>query len=91
MQQKEASPAIHFLRYTLPPRAHPCRFYLIMRMVYMFVFHGVEEDIRSDNGGEEEDAATAANGHGKLDAGNGIPPPAHGGRGGIGNGKSKTN
>lgn len=33
------------------------RFYLILRMVYMFVFHGVEEDIRSDNEQEGEDPA----------------------------------
>lgn len=60
-----------------------CRFYLIVRMIYMFVFHGVEEDIRSDN--EEEDGpaastavAAASNGHhdgkGGKDVGNGRPP-----------------
>ena len=59
------------------------RFCLIMRMVYMFVFHGVEEDIRSDND-EGEDADV----HGKVDdTGNGHSP-AHGGV--VANGKSKS-
>lgn len=60
------------------------RFCLIMRMVYMFVFHGVEEDIRSDNDEGEDDADV----HGKVDdTGNGHSP-AHGGV--VANGKSKS-
>lgn len=50
------------------------RFYLIMRMVYMFVYHGVEEDIRSDNeddAGTTATAVTPANGH--TAAANGNP------------------
>lgn len=50
-----------------------------MRMIYMFVCHGVEEDIRSDN--EEREvvaaaAATSTNGHHGKDIGvvNGRPP-----------------
>lgn len=62
------------------------RFYLIMRMVYMFVFHGVEEDIRSDN--EEEEEATA-NGSEKKAVENGRPPAYEGGRANDGK-KTKT-
>lgn len=46
------------------------RFSLILRMVYMFLFHGVEEDIRSDN--DEDDDDVTANGHNKaVEIGNG--------------------
>lgn len=54
-----------------------------MRMVYMFVFHGVEGDIRSD---DEEGDVTTADLHDKIDVGNGKSP-AHGG---LPNGKSKN-
>lgn len=37
-------------------------------MVYMFVWHGVEEDIRSDN---EDDGNGSTNGHMKKAVGNG--------------------
>lgn len=66
------------------PTSIPClginRFCLILRMVYMFVFHGVEEDIRSDNDEGEKNA------YDNIDAGNGKSP-AHGG---VANGKSKS-
>lgn len=38
--------------------------FLILRMVYMFVFHGVEEDIRSDKNDEtagDSDVVTPSN------------------------------
>lgn len=56
------------------------RMFLILRMVYMFVFHGVEEDIRSDNGagdtsersdGVAPSSTTSANGHANGTATNG--------------------
>ncbi|CAM9192043.1 unnamed protein product [Ectocarpus sp. 13 AM-2016] len=65
---------------------HVFWFYLIMRMVYMFVFHGVEEDIRSDN--EQEEVATA-NGSEKKAVENGKPPAYDGGRPNAGK-KTKT-
>lgn len=42
-------------------------------MVYMFIFHGVEEDIRSDNEEDEggENDSHARNGHSKKN-GNGL-------------------
>eukprot|EP00903_Cladosiphon_okamuranus_P008001 g7720.t1 len=59
---------------------HVFWFFLIMRMVYMFVFHGVEEDIRSDNDEGEVDA------HDKVGAGD-SKSPAHGV---VANGKTKS-
>lgn len=49
-----------------------------MRMVYMFVLHGVEEDIRSDNEEERGAAIAPTNGHSGHDGadtagGNGKP------------------
>lgn len=56
-----------------------------MRMVYMFVFHGVEEDIRSDN----DEAEATGNPDDKIDAGDGKSP-AYGAVANGGGSKRKT-
>lgn len=71
------------------------RFYLILRMVYMFVFHGVEEDIRSDNEEEgqqpsgDESRSAAARGHSQKGRGKTAGDEKSPARGAAPKGKSK--